>query len=538
MDQFCKGCEYSIVRCKCNSSEKKRQANIARNEKFIKDNFSEFIMKPSPKKKKPKQSKLRQQYNSQNVRRSIRVIESSNITKGNSILKKRVRSANKYFSPEPKSYSQVQCPYCPKVLTNQAGLDATIVINKHCAMTKCHEKNVSINDASEGLDGDESVGNFQDEAYDEDDLFFSQDEGYDSEAYLQSLHEVVESYDETLHAMGEGEESGVQEEYEIEEVEQIDVARFLPNTDQRSQEFPVVLNSRQAKKYQSELFTNPDPRIFVPNDDIMDWQNQMAGLFTGSRRSVKFRNRNQGGQLQAVEWMDLAKIYEFGVAMNFSDAQGTMMLQLMQDMFDRHPGTNIQLRSTWASLKRAIQKQKTEKAFEKTNYTLPLPVEYFGEMNHVTNRPLKPYRTTGVNVFCIIADRLLNLSHSDNLITKWREDEGIPREHQILGDYCTGDTFQKISKWYETFPLHEGLEVVPILLEITWDDTTTSGSQAESECPVYARIINIENEENEYYLIGFAPRRCPYSQSQLHAQLLAQGVDIKSHRVSYVVIYL
>jgi len=131
---------------------------------------------------------------------------------------------------------------------------------------------------------------------------------------------------------------------------------------------------------------------------------------------------------------DLAKIYKFGVAMNFSDAQGTIMLQLLQDMFDRHPGTNIQLRSTWASLKRAIQKQKTEKAFEITNYTLPLPAEYFGATHHVTNRPLKPYRTTGVNVFCIIADRLLNLSHSDNLITKWREDEGIPREHQILGD--------------------------------------------------------------------------------------------------------
>ena len=436
---------------------------------------------------------------------------------------------------------KIKCPYCDEVLESRKKSTRERLIWNHCTQTKCDQK------------AQENVTSEFDENYDDvrfpglgSDEIDVLDDGFDDANFLQSLAQkrsgneyLDDDDDDSYHVDDDDNDDNDDNDYNDDNgytFEDISIEEprneAMLSDDRNVDAATIILNARQAIKFREALKSGSDPKKFPIRYEIFDWQGKLSKLFKGSDSGVKFRNCNKGGELQSIEWLDLAKIYEFGVSANFSDAQGTLMLQLFQDIFDRHPGTNIQLRSTWGSLKEALQKQKVRPAFDVFKFDYPLPAEYFGTLHHLTQKQLKPFRSTGINILCIAADLLLNLKSNDILITEWREDSDTPRAYQILDGYGTGDTFKKLCEYYETFSKRDGLRVVPILFELTWDDTTTSGSQAESECPVYVRLVNVEHDAKEYELVGFVPRQCPYSLSQLHKQLESQGYDIKAHRVA------
>ena len=429
-------------------------------------------------------------------------------------------SRPKYTYDLLKSCAMVLCPHCDTQIPNPKGKSDTAILTWHNAQTKCF-MNPSLRTHDKKMDAGDGTGC---------EGFFDDMDDYDENSSGSDV-------DEDEGSAGAGSDSDSDEDgREIGKDEEEDVVDIGVELGDAVPKFS--LNSRCTENAGKLLQAySRDPQALQPRYDILEWQSEWKEVFSGTNNSVKFRNISRNGSLESVNWIDLAKIYEFGLAVNLSDAEGTLLLLLLQDIFDRHD-SKIQLRSTWESLKIALTKQKVKKAYEVKHYSFPLPPEHFGEVNVTTGKNLKPFRTTAVNIFCIVADRLLNVKRKSNFKTRFQKSDITPRSEQVLGGFSTGRLFERISDVYEKYADFEGLRVVPILLEINWDDTTTSSSQGDSQCPVYVKILNIEGEENKYELLGFGPRHCPYSKAHMRKQLEENGYKKKQHIVSKLFINL
>jgi len=439
------------------------------------------------------------------------------------------------------SSRKIQCPLCRVYILNLKGRKQDDVLIRHMGQNKCHQK-ILVAGKKALPSSVDTFDNAEGEL-----LLYSSESEDDSHAEIdeESIFDMLgprfgNNSDDDDHDVSD-------DDHDVSNEDHFNVLDYAFDEDLLVDDTSMgqgngvaphgisnyTFSLRQRAKYQEEveIFQN-FPYKVTPRDDIWIYQDRMCKGFSANQSSsLKFRNCDRYGNLLSVDALDLAKIYEFGLAANLSEAEGDMLLQLMQDIFDRHPGTNIQIRKTWRSLQNSVERQLLKGTYKTIQYEFPFPSEYFGKVNAVTKKPLKPFRTTGIDIFSLIADRLLTVKNIANFKTKFTELSEIPRPYQILAGFSTGNTFRDLSAYYDKFPLVQGLQVIPIILQASWDDTTTSGTNASSQCPVLIKVLNIEDEENEYQLIGFAPRHCPYSDKRLHMQLVQQGYMVKKHRV-------
>lgn len=271
-----------------------------------------------------------------------------------------------------------------------------------------------------------------------------------------------------------------------------------------------------------------------PRKDILRRQKRMQAA---KKTNVKFRNLGSHGDrvLDSVQWKTLTRIYQFGLSVGLSRSQGDELLKMMQLVLDEN-GSHIQLRKTWRSLKVSIGKQKVKGSYSIGRFKYELPKDYFGTKHWRSQRPLRCFNASAIDIRCVLADILMSVNNQEQckftfVTPKDEHGVAVPRDEQILEGFCTGDRFKAISEYYDQLPPIRGLHIVPILLKISLDDTTLSASRVTSECPVYISVMNIEGQEQPLHHLGFAPRHLPYSEDDMRKQLAQQGITTNKHQV-------
>lgn len=495
----CKGCKKELEKCTCTDYERLRTQNIERNEAFLRSHgFPTFRSSPT---KKP-QPKTRQLY--------IRKDPTFQGLEGARCSKRRLDDT--ITSSHPKisnmatcSVASVHCDKCGKNVLNPKKKEAE-------ALLKLHRRKISACVPSNSFD-----------------------------AGLVEIFSEPESEPESVDSEVVDEDEFVDNQYDHAEYDHADDQDdvYVTNSIEDVETFPpnITFNSLHLSRCKDVLASH-NPRKLVPSKLIYQQQGRMMRhlkMNASDAGGMSFRSLKQAGSKLDVDWHDLTKIYEFGLSANLSRDHGDKLLHMMQDIFDRHE-CPIQLRKTWRSLQYAVDKQKVKNLYELKEHRYKLPEEYFGIVNKATGKTLKPFKTSSVHIFSLLADILLHLQSPDDLVTRFSNPGDIPEADRILSDFSTGSLFKRISEYYNTFKPIDGLRVVPILLGVWLDDTTTSSSRVSSECPVYLTIVNIKGEK-EFYLLGFAPRCCPYSDSNLKRLLRDHDIDRVTYQVGIMKTY-
>ena len=429
--------------------------------------------------------------------------------------------------------NRVICPYCQTSVPNVKQLSEDVLLKYHQSQSRCYAHGTMTFDVpfessfddmphmdfeqnlSDGFNSLVQDGFNKDEDDQEEDI-----KDGETEASRDSDNEgsIEEGSDENDDDAEDADEQYFETDEEVS---------FVSPEDTRKLNL-TKYNVRHTQKY-GEMLEEFDPFVLVPSDKIFLQQQRLHDTFIRDQGEVHFRHLSVG-QSSAVDWKALLRIFNFGVSVGFSNAQGDEFLELLSTLIDR---PSIELRKTWRSLKDAVYKQKVKQAYTMGSFKFRLPPELFGTQHWRSGKPLRPFRATAIDIRCILADIFLNLDPKQ-FITEFAVGEGtILREDQIISGFCTGDLFNRISKLMERFPRIDGLRVVPVLLGVWQDDTTLGPSRTTSECPIVLSVLNILGCGLHH--LGFSPKHPPYSDYVLHKLLQVNGIKTKRHRVNRIV---
>ena len=423
LDAICQDCERPKIHCECNIYQKARAENLAILKRKMGELFPTKFKTPTPKKKRKKLREFTSpsgslKYGRLRPRRSDRIAE-TNERKALSHPKANVVTLD--------SCRKVQCSICKAMVSNLNNLDEEVLLRYHRGRVGCHRKagritftsqkhyykrqrieddisddfeaTIPIYDDSSSSSGGGSDSDSEgsssrptilpafsrrlgqptsspnDDVNDDDDDYDDDNGGYcRNDNYDAAEDEVLEDdYDYNDIPEGQGQPTDAHE-CDNEELQKLLGRKYTPS-------------KRQIMKYPREVTAfRDDPFNFQVRDEIWKCQITMHRVFDGSQKGLTFRNCDRFGKLEPVEWVDLAKIYEFGLSVGLSGPEGDLLLQLFQDIFDRHPGTAIQLRKTWKGLEDAVKNQKLKETYQQIRYEFPLPSQYFGTVSAATKK--------------------------------------------------------------------------------------------------------------------------------------------------------
>jgi hypothetical protein len=437
--------------------------------------------------------------------------------------------------------SKVYCPNCKENIPNPKNTPEDRFIRCHFAQKKCCDETLIHKQKDSAmvtfppglhfgmLDHPDLATFVEEQGYAPDSDYNSA--SYSSDDNSSEEEEELEDEESLVSSVwSEDEEPTCDDALSARDLGLLDEVECFKGTKHHLKGCDAIYSPVQILKSQ-DLLKGFDINVLRPCDAIFDIQSTFLKLYEKESvvygKSMKFRNMGVTDGKEEVRWEDLMDLLEFGLSAGMSDAVGDGLLETIDRILQRHKSP-IQLRKTWKSMRKAVDKQKLSKGYTIANVRYMLPPEFFGTSHYLTGRDLKCFEGTARDIREVVAEMLLD-ADPDKIILRHIHDS---TSDDILGNFPSGLLFRQFSKDAEAYGDIDGLPVVPLCFGVWGDEATVSANRNKSELPIYLSLLNAIEDAYKLEFVGYAPFRLPYSEETLHKQMKSVGLKQKNHRVN------